>query len=103
MKGKDVLGSSVVQVDVVMDVQVGTPMTDLCHTLEFLDFQHREVTAVVDSQWFLVRLDELRTDRLWNIAEWSISNSRTRLGRDTVCCEFVYAFGCSVGKNVGAR
>lgn len=103
MKGKDVLGSSVVQVDVVMDVQVGTPMTDLCHTLEFLDFQHGEVTAVVDSQRFLVRLDELCTDRLWNIAEWSISNSRTRLGRDAVGGEAVYAFGGGIRKNVGAR
>lgn len=103
MKGKDVLGSSVVQVDVVMDVQIRAPMTDLCHTLEFLDFQHGEVTAVVDSQRFLVRLDELRTDRLWNIAERSVSNGSARLGRDTVCCEFVYAFGRSVGKNVGAR
>lgn len=78
-------------------------MTDLGHTLQFLDLQHGEIIAIVHGQRFLVSLNEFRADRLWDVAERSVSDSRAGLGRDAVGREVVYAFGGGIRENVGAR
>lgn len=99
----NVLRPSVMQVDIVVDVQVRAPMTDLGHTLQFLDLQDGEIIAIMNRQRFLVRLDELRADRLWDVAERPIGDGRAGLGRDAIGREAVDAFRGGIRENVGAR
>lgn len=94
--GKNVLRSSVAKLDVVVNIEIRAPVTDLRHTLKLLDLQHGVVVTVVNGQRLLVLLNPLSADRFREVAERAVSDGSAGLGCNTVGGEFVDAFGSGV-------
>ena len=81
------------KLNVVVDIQVSSPMADFSSTLELGDFQDRVLVVVVHSQTFLVGLDELEICGFRDMCERSVGNRCSRLCRNTVSGELVNTLG----------
>ena len=80
------LWSGVEKMNLILDIKVCPPVTDLCCAPQTLYGQHRESKLVVDGNLLLVLLDESGIGGGWKIMERSIRDSAPVLtfGRDIV-------------------
>ena len=81
------------KLNVVVDIQVSSPMADFSGTLELGDFQDRVLVVIVHSQTFLVGLDELEVCGFRDMCERSIGYCCSRFRRNTVSSELVDTLG----------
>jgi hypothetical protein len=70
------LGSSVVQVNFVLNVEICTPMADLCSSLQIGDLQNGHFITVVDRDALLISLYESSVHWL-NVVERPIGDRRS--------------------------
>ena len=75
--------------DLILDIKVRPPVTDLRGASQALDGQHREPELVVNGDLLLVLLNKSGVRGGWEIVEWPIRDSASgvSLGRDTACRE----------------
>jgi len=93
--GKTVLRPGVVQGNVVLDVQVGAPVTDLGGAFQGGDFQHRCRIMIMDDDVLLVLLDEGSRRGSRNVAKGAIRDRCAGFRREVIACKRVQAFwGC---------
>lgn len=69
--------SCVVQKNIVLNIQIGTPVTNFNRPLEFDDLEHRVVVPVMYYDLLLFLFDE-RLVRGRHIIIWSVSDSSSR-------------------------
>jgi hypothetical protein len=71
-------GTTIVQVNLILDVKVRTPVTDLSSTFVLGKLQDREVVVEVKGDQLLVFVDESMIRRRCNVVVRSISNRCAR-------------------------
>lgn len=76
--------SGVVQGDVVLNVQIGSPVADLGRTLQGRNLHHRGAEEVVDGDVLLMLFDECCRCRWGNVVKGAIGYGRTRFCRDVI-------------------
>ena len=75
------------EVVVVLDVEVRSPVADLRCTLELGDFKDREVKRIVDNNLLLLLVDEVLSGRWRNVVVGTIGDGCTGLGHGGIRCE----------------
>jgi len=82
----NLLWTSVVKVNLILDIKICPPVTNLCSASQTLYGQHWESKLVVDGDLLLVLLDESGIRGGWEIMERSIRDSASALafGRNIV-------------------
>ena len=85
----NLLWSRVVKVNLILDIEVRPPVTDLCGAPQALYGQHGESKLVLDGYFLLVLLHESGVRGGWKIMERSVGDSApsVALCRDIVRCE----------------
>lgn len=63
------------QIDFVLDVQVGPPMAHLCKTAVFGNFKYGEIVVEVDSHSLLVLVNEISVCGRSDVIVRSVGNS----------------------------
>ena len=91
------------QVNLILNVEVGTPMADFGSALQRRNLHNRVCKEVMHDNVLLVFLDE-RSRRGWrNVAERAIGNRGARFCREIVGCKRVQTLGGSVRDNAWRR
>lgn len=72
------------EVVVVLDVEVRSPVADLRCTLELGDFKDREVKRIVDNNLLLLLVDEAFGGGGRDVVERAVGDSSASLGHDCV-------------------
>jgi hypothetical protein len=62
--------------NLILNVQVGAPMTNLYSSPQLGDLYYRLAMAVMNDDRHLVFLDEFRVRRRWDVIVWSIGYCR---------------------------
>jgi hypothetical protein len=73
-----------VQGDIVLDIQVGTPVADLGGTLQGRNLHHRGTEEVVDYDVLLMLFDECCGCRWRNVVKGTIGDRPTHFCRDVI-------------------
>ena len=68
----------------VVNVQVRTPVANLCSALKLRDLEDGVVKAVVDCDVLLLLVHKLQSGGRRNVMEWTVRDSRPGLRRDGV-------------------
>ena len=96
----NVLGASVMKPDIVLDVQVRAPVTNLCASLQSADLKDRVAVLVMDSDALLLTFNEPFIGRRGYAAVRTICQSSSGLGDGRLQRERLNLLGRSVRMNL---
>ena len=92
----DLQGSSIVQENLILSINVSTPVTDLNRAFKIENFQHRLVMVIMHRNRLLILVDEINQSTRWNVVVRSIYHCCTRLGNEPFVSESLDVLGCCV-------
>lgn len=96
----DILWSRVVQIDFILNVEVGTPVTDLGRPFEGSKLNHWVIVGVVNGDQLLILRQPFRRDHRYAM-EGPVRNGGAGLGGQALFDEGVYAFWFGVCFDTG--
>ena len=100
---KNSLWPRIEEVNLILDIKVGSPVTDLCGALQVLESYHRERKLVVDGDFLLMLVNESGVRGGREVGEWPVRDraSGIALGSDTSRreCDF---FGVRITEDGGS-
>lgn len=88
--------TAIVKMNLVLDIEICSPVTDLSSTFVLCELQDREVIVEMNGNQLLVFVDEFAIRRSSNIVVWPISHSCARLGYWIIHGELLYVLGRGV-------
>lgn len=90
------LGTGIVQRDLILSVDVGTPMADLHGAFQFAHFQNRLFMIVVNSNGLLVLFKESSLCGWWDILVGAIHHGSAGFGHSSITHKCVHILGLRV-------
>lgn len=87
--------------NLILDIQVGAPVTDFSRTKKLANLEDRVIIGVVKIELLLVCTNETKVGGDRQSVIWPIGESCTRLGNRRVGGKLLKSFGFSVGEVIG--
>lgn len=72
--------TSIVKVNLVLDIEIGSPVANFGRTFEFRDLKNGVIIVVVHSDGLLILGEELRVRRGTHVVVRSVCDGSSRLG-----------------------
>lgn len=95
--------TGIVEVNLVLDVEIGSPVANFSRTLKRRDLENGVTVVVVHRDGLLVLGEELCARRGTHIVVRSVGDGSSRLGHGTISNEFVYPLRSRIRRNIRGR